>query len=243
MSQSGSLYAGTAGFAFKEWKGSFYPEDLPDKKMLGFYSQKLGTVEINYTFRRVPSEQALRNWKEQAAEGFRFALKAPQRITHFKRLQDANEDVNEFVRLASLLDDRLGTILFQLPPTLRYDRSILEPFLASLPAAVRYAMEFRHESWKDQEPVELLAAHGVAYCGADTEEKPLEQPPVTAAHAYLRLRRTEYGEQEIRVWGAKIRGLLEKGIDVFCYFKHEGGGVGPAYALALERAVGERSAG
>ena len=241
MSESGSLYVGTAGFAFKEWKGSFYPEDLPDRKMLGFYSQKLGTVEINYTFRRTPSEQTIRNWKEQAVEGFRFALKAPQRITHFKRLRGAEEDVAEFVRLGRLLEDRLGTILFQLPPNLKYDRSILEPFLASLPASTRCAMEFRHESWKEEEPFELLEAHAVAYCGADTEQIPLEQPPVTAPHAYLRLRREEYGEQEIRVWGAKIRGLLEKGIDVFCYFKHEGGGVGPEYALALERAVGEGS--
>jgi uncharacterized protein YecE (DUF72 family) len=189
----------------------------------------------------MPSEQTLQNWKQQSAEGFRFTLKAPQRITHFKRLQDAEEDVAELVRLARLLDDRLGTILFQLPPTFRYDRAILEPFLASLPPVARYAMEFRHESWAGGEAVELLKAHGVAYCGADTEQTPLEEPPVTAPHAYLRLRKEEYSEQEIRVWGAKVCNLLEKGTDVFCYFKHEGGGVGPAYALAMERAVAERA--
>jgi len=237
MTIPADLYVGTSGFAFKEWKGPFYPADLPDKKMLGFYSQKLGTVEINYTFRRMPSEQTLENWKEQAGEGFRFTLKAPQRITHFRRLQDTEEEVAEFVRRARLLGDRLGTILFQLPPNFKYSREILEPFLSSLPPVARYAMEFRHESWRGDEAAELLKTHRVAYCGADTEETPLEEPPVTAPHAYLRLRKEEYGEDEIRVWGAKVRKVLDNGTDVFCYFKHEGGGVGPAYALALEREV------
>ncbi len=237
MTGRGALYAGTSGFAFKEWKGSFYPAGLSDRKMLGFYSRQLRTVEINYTFRKMPSERTVRNWKEQAAEGFSFTLKAPQRITHFKRLQDAEEDVAEFIRLARLLDDRLGTILFQLPPTFKYAPAVLEPFLAALPPVARYAMEFRHESWAGGETAELLAGHGVAYCGADTEQAPLEEPPVTAPHAYLRLRKEQYAEEEIRSWGTKIRTLLDKGADVFCYFKHEGGGVGPAYALALERAV------
>lgn len=237
MTTPAGLYVGTSGFAFKEWKGPFYPADLSDKKMLAFYSQKLSTVEINYTFRRLPSEQTVTNWKEQAAEGFRFTLKASQRITHFKRLQDTEEDVAEFVRRARLLDDRLGTILFQLPPTFKYSREVLEPFLSSLPPVARYAMEFRHESWRSEEAFELLKTHRVAYCGADTEDTPLEDPPVTAPHAYLRLRKEEYGDDEIQQWGAKVRKVLDNGTDVFCYFKHEGGGVGPAYALALERAV------
>lgn len=234
---TGSLYVGTSGFAFKEWKGPFYPADLSDKKMLGYYSSKLGTVEINYTFRRMPSESTVLNWKEQAADGFRFTLKAPQRITHWKRLVDCEEEVGEFLRLARLLEDRLGTLLFQLPPNFKFDRGVLEGFLAMLPPVARYAMEFRHDSFRSDEAREALAAHKVAYVGADTEDSPLDAPPVTAPHAYLRLRKEEYQPEEIQAWGSKVRATMDAGTDVFCYFKHEGGGVGPAYALALEKAV------
>lgn len=234
---TGKLFVGTSGFAFKEWKGPFYPEGTSDKKMLEYYSQILHTVEINYTFRRMPSESTLENWKVQAAEGFQFTLKAPQRITHFSKLKDTEEDVAEFVRRARLLGERLGTILFQLPPTFKYDKEILVPFLASLPPVCRYAMEFRHESWKDEEAVEFLRANQVAYCGADTEEAPLDLPLVTAPHVYMRLRKEEYLDQDLVAWGGKVAKLMAEGSDVFCYFKHEGGGVGPKYALALEKAA------
>lgn len=234
---SGKLYVGTSGFAFKEWKGSFYPQGTSDKKMLAYYSQILRTVEINYTFRRMPSESTLENWKTQASDGFQFTLKAPQRITHFKKLKETEEDVAEFVRRARLLDDRLGTILFQLPPTFKFEREVLEPFLLSLPPVCRYAMEFRHESWKDPAAVDLLKTHKVAYCGADTEQTPLDMPLVTAPHVYMRLRRQEYPDDELEAWGRKAAGLLKDGTDVFCYFKHEGGGVGPRYAQVMEKAA------
>lgn len=240
MSQRGELYVGTSGFAFKEWKGPFYPEGTSDKKMLEFYSSRLGSVEINYTFRRMPAETTLERWKEQAAEGFRFTLKAPQRITHFKRLRGAEEDVAEFVRRARLLGDRLGTILFQLPPSFRYDKETLETFASALPPVVRYAMEFRHESWADPGARELLEAHGIAYCGADTDDKALDKIPVTAGHVYLRLRKEEYAPGELLSWSGRIGEVLGAGRDVFCYFKHEGGGVGPAYALEVEEALAAR---
>lgn len=241
MAERGSLYAGTSGFAFKQWKGPFYPEGTSDNKMLAYYSSKLGTVEINYTFRRMPSESTLRGWKEQSSEGFRFTLKAPQRITHWKRLVDAGEDAEEFIRRARLLGDRLGTILFQLPPNLKYDREVLEKFAAGLPPVARYAMEFRHESWRADEPKQVLAGHGIAYCGADTDELPLAEVPVTAPHVYLRLRKEEYSEQELQLWSERVSRVLDAGNDVYCYFKHEGGGVGPAYALAVEKAAGGRA--
>ena len=237
---AGKLFVGTSGFAFKEWKGPFYPEGTSDKKMLSYYSSKLGSVEINYTFRRMPSESTLQAWREQSSDGFQFTLKAPQRITHWKRLVDADDDVAEFVRRARLLGDRLGTILFQLPPNFRYERDKLEAFAAGLPPVARYAMEFRHESWRAGEPKEVLRAHDIAYCGADTDELALEEVPVTAPHVYLRLRKEEYGDEELKVWSDRIARTLEAGNDVYCYFKHEGGGVGPAYALAVERAVGVR---
>jgi uncharacterized protein YecE (DUF72 family) len=233
----GNLYIGTSGFAFKEWKGNFYPEGTPDKKMLSHYSSRLGSVEINYTFRRMPSESTLEGWKSQVPESFRFTLKAPQRITHFKRLSDVGEDVAEFLRRALILGPNLGTILFQLPPSFKYDRPTLESFLGSLPPKARFSMEFRHESWGNDECRGLLQQHRIAWCGADTDETPLESVPVTAAHAYLRLRKEEYQPHELDEWASKIGRLTGDGTDVYCYLKHEGGGVGPAYALRILESV------
>lgn len=235
---TGKLYAGTSGFAFKEWKGVFYPEGVTDKKMLAYYSTQLGSVEINYTFRRMPSEDTLNNWAKQTGQGFRFTLKAPQRITHFKRLKDAREDVEEFVRRARLLGPRLGTVLFQLPPNFKYERSRLEDFLVGLPPVARYAFEFRHESFHSAEAKDLLGRHSAAWVAAETDESALRQVPVTAPFAYLRLRKQEYTDRELSAWGTKVRELLEQGTDVYCYFKHEGGGVGPRYALAVLDAAG-----
>lgn len=237
MSRRGTLFVGTSGFAFKEWKGVFYPEGLPDRKMLAFYSAALPSVEINYTFRRLPTESVLQGWAAGTPETFRFTLKAPQRITHLKRLRDVQDEVDELVRRARLLSGRLGTLLFQLPPTLPYERRRLETFLAGLPPVCRYCLEFRHDSWMQAEVGELLGVHGVALCGADTEEAPLESIPLTAGHAYLRLRREGYGQEEIAARAGQILPLLAEGRDVYCYFKHEAAGAGPAYALALERAV------
>ena len=229
----GTLYAGTSGFAYQEWKGSFYPADLPAKKMLSHYASVLPSVEINYTFRRLPSEAVLEGWRTQTPHGFRLTLKASQRITHIRRLVDAAGDVDEFIRRAVSLGDRLGVVLFQLPPTLAYRRELLEGFLSGLPPVVRAAMEFRHESWAAPEVAEILEEHGVAVCAADTEAKPLASIQVTAPHAYLRLRKENYAAEEIAAWGARIRVVLDEGRDVYCYFKHEGGGVGPAYAREL----------
>lgn len=230
---SGRVLAGTSGFSFKEWKGNFYPEGVTDKKMLEYYSTQLPTVEINYTFRRMPSEQALTNWKEQAAEGFQFTLKASQRITHIKRLRDVGEDVAEFVRRAKTLDSALGTVLFQLPPALKYDSALLQDFLQSLPGGVKFAMEFRNATWSSDEVLDALRTHGVALCGADTEDASVTEVPVTANHAYMRLRREEYVENDIAQWAERVSKAAAAGTEVFCYFKHEGGGVGPAYARRL----------
>jgi uncharacterized protein YecE (DUF72 family) len=229
----GKLYAGTSGFAYEVWRGDFYPEGLPARKMLSHYASVLPSVEINYTFRRLPSGAVLDGWRTQTPEGFRLTLKAFQRITHFRRLVDTGADVDEFVRLALRLGDRLGVVLFQLPPTLVYRRELLEGFLPVLPPTVRAAMEFRHESWATPEVAELLEAHGVAVCAADSEQRPLPSIPVTAPFVYLRFRKEDYAPEEIAAWGARVRTLLDEGRDVYSYFKHEGGGIGPAYAKAL----------
>lgn len=216
----------------------FYPEGTADKRMLAYYSTVLTSVEINYTFRRMPTEATLEGWRSQVADGFRLSLKSPQRITHIKRLKEVQDDVDEFVRRVRGLADRLGVVLFQCPPSLRYERERLEAFLTMVPPVAKFAMEFRHESWNDPEVGKLLAEGNIALCGADTDEKSLDGIPGTATHAYLRLRREEYGAPDISAWAERIGIVLEEGKDVYCYFKHEGGGSGPQYAAELMEAVG-----
>ncbi|GAC1366854.1 MAG: DUF72 domain-containing protein [Actinomycetota bacterium] len=233
----GRLWVGTSGFAYNEWKGVFYPQDLAQSRMLTYYASQLPSVEINYTFRKLPSDAALKTWRTRSPLGFRLTLKASQRITHTRRLVGAQDEVDEFLRRALSLGDRLGCVLFQLPPTLKYRRDVLEGFLAGLPPVVRSAMEFRHESWADPEVLTLLAAHGVAACAAETDDLTLQGVSVTAPHCYLRLRKVDYTAEQIMVWAARVRDLLASGRDVYCYFKHEDGGVGPAYARLLRDAV------
>jgi uncharacterized protein YecE (DUF72 family) len=216
---AGTFYVGTSGFAYKDWKGSFYPADLKDADMLSHYARRLSSVEINYTFRRLPEESTLTRWREETPDEFRLALKASQRITHWARLQGADEAVSTFLDRARILGERLGPILFQCPPTLKYDRGLIEAFLAYLPPTFRYAMEFRHPSW--EEARDLLAEQGVAWCTAETEEKDAG-PFSPDSFGYLRLRKDEYGDDELGAWAGKIREGLDAGRDVYCYIKHEG---------------------
>lgn len=233
MSDRGRLFVGTSGFSYKEWKGTFYPSDLPDRKMLEAYSQKLPSVEINYTFRRWPSEKNIEGWRSRAGEGFKLTLKAPRRITHTKRLKDVQDEVDDFIRTAKGLGDRLGAILFQCPPNLHYDKELLEGFLATLPPVADFACEFRHESWKAPEVAELLEDSGVALCGAETDDAELDAVPVTAGHSYLRLRKTDYTDDEVAAWKKRIDEVRDSGHNVYAYFKHEEGTRSPRYAQAL----------
>jgi uncharacterized protein YecE (DUF72 family) len=208
--------------------------------MLGFYSGRLSSVEINYTFRRFPAPKTLETWRGRTPEGFRLALKANQRITHTRRLADADSDVSDFLDRARTLGDRLGPILFQCPPTLRFDRARIESFLAYLPPTFRYAMEFRHPSW--QEALPLLAEQGVAWCFAETEETPADTEPILSSpFAYLRLRKEEYGSDDLTRWAARIGEALSKGSDVYAYFKHEEGAAAPRYATTLMELVEDRA--
>ena len=223
-----NLYVGTSGYAYKEWKGSFYPEALPAKRMLHYYGEHFRSVEINNTFYRMPTATRLQAWAGEVPADFRFVLKAPQRITHQRRLMDTDEDVGYLFDVAGMLGTRLGALLFQLPPNLKKDAARLDAFLALLPASPRVAFEFRHSSWFDDEVFALLRAHRAALCIAEAEGD-LDVPVVaTADWGYLRLRRPDYGEAELRAWVAR---LGQQGWqDAFVFFKHEEAGRGPLLA-------------
>ena len=223
-----NLYVGTSGYSYTEWKGSFYPEKLPAKKMLPYYGEHFRTVEINYTFRRLPTEATLKSWSEAVPADFRFALKAPEWITHRKRLKEAGDMLANFIEVAAKLKRQLGPLLFQLPPNFKKDRPRLEAFLDLLPAKYRAAFEFRHASWFDDEVSQLLRDHNVALCIADAEND-LQVPVVgTADWGCLRLRRPDYDDAALRKWWKQIR--EQSWSDAFVYFKHEEEGKGPAFA-------------
>jgi uncharacterized protein YecE (DUF72 family) len=229
---AGSLYVGTSGFAYPEWIGPFFPQGLASSDMLPAYAERFRSVEINYTFRRFPTEKTVLRWAERTPPGFRFALKAVGRITHTRRLRDTDQDVSDFLARVRLLGDRLGPILFQCPPTLRFDRDLIESFLASLPPVAPYAMEFRHESWSEAR--DLLADHGVAWCFAETDDTPDDADPVLSEpFVYLRLRRKEYPDERLARWAERIRAALVRGTDVFAYLKHEEGAGAPRHAERL----------
>jgi uncharacterized protein YecE (DUF72 family) len=234
---TGNIYVGTSGFAYKEWKGPFYPEELKDQDMLGFYAGRFPAVEINYTFRRQPATKTIDAWTERTPPAFRFALKAHQRITHTRRLREADSAVSEFLDRVRSLGDRLGPILFQCPPTLQFDRSLIESFVGYLPPTFRYAMEFRHESWAQAR--ELLAEQGVAWCVAETDETTGARDAFTAEpFGYLRLRKEEYSEEELASWAETIGKAAAGDRDVYCFLKHEEKGAGPRFAEALSRLLG-----
>ena len=235
---AGVLHLGTSGFAYDEWAhGVFYPEGLKIRERLSYYSSQLSSVEINYTFRRFPTEKTLTTWREQAQPGFVFTLKANQRITHFKRLRDTDDDVRDFLNLAKLLGDRLGCVLFQCPPNLPYDRGLIEAFVGYLPPGIRFAMEFRHDSWKEAR--ELLLSQGIAWCVAQTDDKdPAPEDLSWEPAGYLRLRKTEYSDDELKMWAGRIGPALEAGHEVFVYFKHEEEGASPKMAKRLEGMLG-----
>jgi uncharacterized protein YecE (DUF72 family) len=224
-------WIGTSGFQYAEWKGTFYPEDLPAAKMLPFFAERLSTTEINYTFHRIPSEKTIENWKQLTPENFRFALKASQKITHFAKLRDCADNIGFFYRVVSALGEKLGPVLFQLPPNFKKDADRLSAFLRELPT-MRAAFEFRHESWLDEEIFALLRASNIALCIADTEK--LSTPQIaTADYGYLRLRREDYTSAEVERWSEFVRQQSSVWQETFVYFKHEEAGIGPKLAREM----------
>ena len=231
-----TVYAGTSGFAYPVWKPSFYPQKLPASRFLEHYAGRLNSVEINYTFRRMPSTSTLESWVAATPPGFSFAIKAHQRITHVQRLKDAEETTEFFLgRLEPLREARrLGPVLFQLPPYLKLDLERLDAYLGLLPEGDRYAFEFRHPTWFAEEVYELLRAHNVALCVAASEK--LEVPDVvTADFAYYRLRKPEYSDTQLASLAARAAELQGEGRDAYLAFKHEDD---PGGALCAERLLG-----
>ena len=229
------VYAGTSGFSYPAWRGHFYPPDLPASQMLAFYSRALGSVEINHTFHRLPTPALVDAWTSATPPAFRFALKAPQRITHRLRLRDAAAPARDFCNVARRFGRRLGPLLFQLPPNLRWDAPRLEAFLAALPAGLEYAFEFRDAGWFRDETYALLERYRGALCIADAES--LATPFVaTAPFGYLRLRREDYTEGDIDAWAARICETT-RWKRAYVYFKHEDAARGTAHAKRLGERV------
>lgn len=225
-------WIGTSGFQYAEWKGKFYPEDLPAAKMLPYYAEHFSTTEINYTFHRIPAPKTIENWNKLTPATFRFGLKAPQKITHWSKLGDCGDTIRYFCEVISGLGERLGPVLFQLPPTFKKDTDVLSAFLRELPAVVRAAFEFRHESWFADEVFDLLKTHKAALCIADTADLATPKNPTTD-WGYLRLRREDYSKIDIEKWAAFVRAQKERWSDVYIYFKHEEAGIGPKLAKEM----------
>jgi uncharacterized protein YecE (DUF72 family) len=222
------IHAGTSGYSYKEWKGPFYPEKLPATKMLSYYAEQLSAVEINNTFYRMPKTSVLESWAAQVPDGFRFSVKASRRITHFKRLKEADEVTDYLLRGVSVLGDRLGVLLFQLPPNLKCDLERFDAFLELLPEGTPAAFEFRHASWLDEPVFDRLRARQFALVGVDAEDSPEATLLDTAPFGYLRLRRPDYDSAALTDWALRI---AESGWErAFVFFKHEDDGAGPRMA-------------
>ena len=232
------IWAGTSGYSYKEWLGNFYPDRLPAKEMLRFYASRLPSVEINNTFYRLPKESILASWAQQVPREFRFVLKASQKITHVKRLKEAQGEVDYLFQAAAALGANLGAILFQLPPNLRKDLDRLHDFLSALPAEGAVAFEFRHPSWFEEDVFACLRARNCAFCVADTDATENANLVATATWGYLRLRRSEYSGADLLEWKKRI--LSQRWDEAYVFFKHEDQGIGPKLASEFLNLVDTR---
>jgi len=228
------LYVGTSGWAYPSWKPAFYPEKLAQKKFLNFYASKLNAVEVNFTFRQLVKESTVENWIAETPPHFRFTIKAHQVLTHIKRLKEAGEFLRRFLGTLEALEraQKLGPVLFQLPPNFKLDLAVLSDFLKELPRSVRASFEFRHASWFDEATWQTLRDRNIALCVAETEER--DTPDVvTADFAYYRYRKPTYTAGERKAMVERIQQHLSEGRDVFAYFKHEETPEGALYAVDI----------
>ena len=226
------LWIGTSGFQYAEWKGTFYPEDMPTSKMLPYYAERFATTEINYSFHRIPSGKTIEGWFKATPDRFKFSLKAPQKVTHWAKLRNCGDTLRFFHQVICDLETKLGCVLFQLPPTLKKDAPLLEAFLADVPDGMRCAFEFRDPAWFSDDVYELLKRTNAALCVADSEK--VATPAIaTADYGYLRLRREDYQDVDIARWADAVRARAAHWSDAFVYFKHEASGIGPKFAKQM----------
>jgi len=223
------IHVGTSGYGYKEWKGKFYPEKISPKEMLHFYAERLGTVEINNTFYRMPTESVLISWAQQVPDNFVFAFKAPRMITHLKRLRGVSEETGYLLQTLSVLGVRMGPVLFQFPESFSADIPALKDFLALLPRTISCTFEFRNPSWLDPAILDLLRAKECSLCIADFDEAPAKAIISTASWGYLRLRRSDYTDADLLQWKERI--LSQKWQRAFIFFKHEGEAKAPQSAI------------
>jgi uncharacterized protein YecE (DUF72 family) len=224
-----AIWVGTSGYNYPEWKGSFYPEKLPASSMLSYYAERLSTVEINYTYYRMPNAKTLEGWNRETPERFKLTLKAPKRVTHDARLKDCADNVKYFTEMAAKLGPKLGALLFQLPPSLKQDLGVFDAFLETLPPGLCAAFEFRHGSWLNEEIYARLRSRNLALCVADSETK--ETPvTITADYAYFRLRDEGYTPNDLARWAHTVQEKAADCREVYVYFKHEEEGKGPEFA-------------
>jgi uncharacterized protein YecE (DUF72 family) len=223
------IHVGTSGYGYKEWKGKFYPATISPKEMLRFYSQRLGAVEINNTFYHMPTASVLMSWAAQVPDDFLFALKAPQVVTHLKRLRNVDEETEYLFRTLSVLEEKLGPVLFQFPKSFPADLPALKYFLGLIPGKISCAFEFRNPSWLEGEIPDLLRERGYSLCIADTDENPTDEIISTASWGYLRLRRSDYSDADLSQWRERV--LSQKWKRAFVFFKHEDEAKGPEMAI------------
>jgi uncharacterized protein YecE (DUF72 family) len=240
------LYAGASGFAYKPWKGPFYPADLKDGEMLPYYAARLPAVEINNTFYRLPKAKLLEDWAGQTPDGFRFVLKASRRITHMQRLKEVGELAGYLFATAGALGPKLGPLLFQLPPHMEKDLARLEAFLDLVPQDRKVTLEFRNASWFEDDVLDALRAHDAALCVAETEPADKEGGGLavpfapTASFGYLRLRKAEYSDADLAGWLARMRAAGWS--EAYVFFKHEDDGTAPLFAQRLLALAGGAAA-
>lgn len=222
------FFVGTSGYSYKEWKGSFYPQSLPAKDMLAYYSTQLRAVELNNTFYRLPQPEMIESWKLQVPKNFRFSIKASQGITHFRRLKDAGWATRLMLERISALEDRFGAVLFRFPEDMTKDLDRLEKFLKELPRDIPAAFDFRHASWFDDEVRALLRSENRVFCITDSDEMPANDIDKTADWGYVRLRRVKYSKKDLDEWHKRM--LAQKWKHAFVFFKHDDEGTGPKLA-------------
>jgi uncharacterized protein YecE (DUF72 family) len=227
-----AVWVGTSGYNYPEWQGSFYPEKFPTAKMLPYYAERFSTVEVNYTFYRMPNAKTITRWSAETPDGFAFTLKASRKITHDARLKDVGENLRYFLDTVRALGAKLGPILFQLPPYFRKNQDHLdrlEGVLALLPTGLRAVFEFRHESWFGDDMYALLRSRNAALCIADNENGTTPEV-ATADFGYFRLRDEGYETADLGKWAETVKRLGAGWQDTYVYFKHEESGIGPALA-------------